>query len=97
MTFVVPASKASKGQDKFEFTIGTQTFAVKKAKYLSIDEQVKIGDGDIEATIGVVFGAPGSKAARAVGGLDTEQFTALLEAYNKDSEVTPGESVASST
>ena len=96
--FEVPASKASKDQDKFPFKIGDQSFKIKRAKFLTIKEQIAIADADTLAErIGHIFGPAGSKINEAVMGLDDDQFNALMDAYNADSEVAPGESQGSST
>lgn len=98
MTFQVPASKASKGQDKFEFEIGSQKFAIRRLKFLTLGQQEVINapgrtDSDVLDT---VFGDASTKCGKAVRGLDSEQFDALYEAWAEDSEVSPGESSASS-
>lgn len=95
MGFQVPASKASKGQDQFEFTIGTATFSVTKAKFVPIGELERLEvDGNAALAF---FGAEGTKQGAAVRGLDSEQFSALVQAWNDDSEISSGESLASAS
>lgn len=54
-----------------------------------------------EDTVGFVFGVlealAGEDALAAIDGLDMDEFTALTQAWQKDSGVTSGESGASST
>lgn len=95
MTFEVPPSKASIGQDEFKFTIGGDEFAVRKLKYLPIGTRADIGD-DSDALL-EFFAPNGTKQGDAVRGLDAEQFEALTTAWQKDSDVTLGESEASAS
>lgn len=95
MVYEVPASKASKGQDQFEFSIGGQAFKVKKLKFIPIGQRAAISDnGGAQVDF---FGAAGTKQGDAVRALDEEQYTALVEAWQADSGVTVGESEASSS
>jgi hypothetical protein len=97
MTFQVPPSKASKGQDKFTFKIGDETYTVKKAKFLTVGEAERINRPDrTDTDVLDLFGPVGSKVGDAVRGLDEAQFEALMDAWTEDSAVTPGESEASS-
>lgn len=93
MAFQVPASKASKGQDQFEFTIGTATFSVTKTKYVPVPTLIDIED-DLRAAVAFFAGSTAVQG-KAVRGLDREQFAGLLEAWREDSELTEGESQAS--
>ena len=96
--FEVPTTKASKDQDKFSFKIGAQSFKIKRVKYLTIAEQITIANTEtLEQRVEAIFGPAGSKIGDAVLGLVDDQFDALMDAYNADSEVTPGESEGSST
>lgn len=93
--FEVPASKASKGQDLFEFTIPGKAgkFSVKKLKFLTIGKRDEIGDGGRPM---LEFFCEGSAKQRdAVRALDEEQFNELVTAWQTDSGVTLGESEAS--
>lgn len=95
MTFEVPASKASKEQDRFGFSIPGKPgkFSVKRLKFLSVGKRDEIGDG---GSAMLAFFCEGSaKQADAVRSLDVEQFNALVEAWQEDSAVTLGESQAS--
>jgi hypothetical protein len=95
MTFEVPASKASVGQDKFDFSIAGKKYSVRKLKYVPIGQRSSIShDGEAQLEF---FGVDGTKQGDAVRGLDEEQFKALVEAWQADSEVTVGESEASSS
>lgn len=95
MTFEVPASKASVEQDVFKFTIPghKSQFSVKRLKFLSIGQRADLGDN--AARILDFFGAEGTKQGDAVRSLDAEQFKALSDAWQADSDVTLGEPEAS--
>ena len=99
MTFEVPASKASKGQDQFPFTIPGHPgkFTVKKAKYLSVGQAEALESPDSVTVVLELFGKTGTKQGDAVRSLDQEQFEALIEAWQADSEVSLGESKASAS
>lgn len=92
--YEVPASKASKGQDQFEFKIGAKTFKVKKARYLSGRAMEDLTSGELSLIFNV-FGERGTPVGDAVRDLDIEQITALAEAWVADSGLAPGESEAS--
>lgn len=97
MTFKVPPSKASKGQDKFKFEIDGKAYTVKKAKFLTVGETERISRPDrTDTDVLDLFGPVGSEVGDAVRGLDESQFEALMDAWTEDSAVTPGESEASS-
>ncbi len=95
--FEVPASKASKGQDLFEFSCPGKPgkFSVKKLKFLSVGKRDEIGDGGRPM---LDFFCEGStKQGEAVRSLDEEQFNALVTAWQDDSGVSLGEPEASSS
>jgi len=54
MAFQVPASKASKGQDRFEFEIDGKSFSVKKAKFVSVNELVSIESDGVRILTGTI-------------------------------------------
>ena len=93
--FEVPASKASEGQDRFEFTVPGKVgkFSVKKLKFLSVGKRDEIGDGG--RAMLEFFREGSAKQGDAVRALDEEQFNALVNAWQSDSGVTLGESGAS--
>jgi hypothetical protein len=95
--FEVPASKASKGQDRFEFSIpgATGKFSVKKLKFLSVGKRDEIGDGG-RPMLDFFCEGP-AKQGEGVRALDEEQFNALVNAWQADSGVTLGESEASAS
>lgn len=97
MTFKVPESKASKGQDKFPFEIGGQSFTIRKAKFLSVGDAEKLENPESVSVVLDLFGKAGTKAGDAVRALDQEQFGALVEAWQADSKVSLGESSASAS
>ena len=92
--FEVPASKASKGQDRFEFSVPGKVgkFSVRKLKFLSVGRRDELEDG---SHVLEFFCEGSTKQAEAVRSLDEEQFAALFEAWQSDSGVTLGESDAS--
>ena len=97
MTFEVPASKASIEQDIFKFSIpGIKgEFSVRRLKFIPIGQRNEIAF-DQEAILDL-FGAKGTKQGDAVRSLDEEQYDALVKAWQDDSEITAGESEASSS
>ena len=96
MVYEVPASKASKGQGEFEFKIGSKTYKVRKAKFLSGGQMEDVTSGDL-TRIYDVFGKRGTPIGDAVRSLDIEQTTALANAWMADSGLNSGESEASSS
>jgi hypothetical protein len=99
MTFEVPASKASIGQDVFKFKIPGRSgeFSVKRAKFLSVGDAEALETPDNASVVLDLFGKKGTKQGDAVRTLDTEQFQALVDAWQADSDVTLGESEASAS
>lgn len=97
MTFKVPESKASKGQDRFEFEIEGKSYSIRKAKFLSVGDAERLENPESASVVLDLFGKAGTKAGDAVRGLDQEQFSALVEAWQADSKVTLGESAASAS
>jgi hypothetical protein len=94
MVFSVPKSKKSLDQNKFQYEIDGKTFKVKSVKYLTGWEMEALLDGDLSALYNV-FGSSDSPAGKAVRGLIVEEFQALLEAWQADSDIDAGESKAS--
>lgn len=93
--FEVPAAKASKGQDRFEFSVPGKSgkFHVKKLKFLPIGAREDIADGG--APLVAFFCGETKGQTEAVKSLLEDQFQALVEAWQSDSGVTLGESEAS--
>lgn len=94
--YEVPASKRSVGQDKFEFKIGSKTHKVTKAKYLTGAQLEDLTSGDLPLVFDV-FGKRGTAIGDAVRSLDVEQILALVGAWVGDSDLSAGESKASSS
>lgn len=97
MTYEVPASRASIGQADFEFKIGGKSYKIRRLKFLSIGQAEALESPDSVSVVLDLFGRAGTKQGDAVRSLDKEQFEALVEAWQADSDVTLGESVASSS
>jgi hypothetical protein len=95
MVYEVPASKASKGQDQFEFKIGDDAFRIRRLKFLSIGQAEALEAPDSVSVVLDLFGRAGTKQGDAVRSLDKEQFEALVEAWQADSGASLGESEAS--
>lgn len=93
--FQVPESKASIGQDQFDYEIGGKKFAIKKAKFLPIGQAEALENPESSTVVLDLFGKAGSKSGDAVRSLDSEQFQALVNAWQEDSGLAPGESAAS--
>ena len=97
MTYEVPESKRSIGQDEFEFKIAGKRYSIKKAKFLTIGEAEALESPESSTVVLDIFGRKGTKQGDAVRSLDQEQFAALVEAWKLDSGVGVGESGASSS
>jgi hypothetical protein len=93
MAFVVPKSKKSIKQNKFEFDIDGVTYSVPLIKFLPIGVVEKFGDDGLTGILSAFDGA----AAKAVRTLDGEQFEALSNAWTEASGVDTGESSASAS
>lgn len=97
MVFEVPESKRSVEQDVFPFKIGSKTYKIKRAKFLSIGDAETLESPDSATVVLDMFGVKGTPQGDAVRSLDAEQFEALVEAWKQDSGVGVGESEASSS
>lgn len=101
MSFKVPESKRSIGQNLFEFELpGDPTvYTIPKAKYMTTG-QVELlagaGSGDLKITDVLEVLGQNEEAAAAVRTLDVEQMQALMQAWQADSGLELGESSASS-
>lgn len=97
--YEVPESKRSIAQNRFEFKVpgDRKKYSIPKAKYLTVGQMEELSGNEGDITLTTVLDLVGDGAAKtAVRGLDQEQLTALLEAWQKDSELDLGESSASS-
>lgn len=94
MTFQIPASKRSIGQNRFEFLDddgGKHSIPV--LKFLPVEAAELLEDGK---TIKALLTACGTDGARkAIRALDGEQFQAFMEEWQRVSEVEAGESQGS--
>jgi len=97
--FKVPPSKASTGDDKFEFEIDGKAYKIKKFGCLSLEQQIYLRSDECgeEETLDLIWGAKGTKAGDAVRALESDQFEDLKNAWIEESSVSPGESAASSS
>lgn len=99
MVYEVPASKRSLKQNLFEFHVpgNKKTFSIPKAKYLTVGQVEKLSSNSADVTLTDVLDLIGSGPAQeAARGLDQEQLTALMTAWQADSGIELGESSASS-
>ncbi|AYN56956.1 tail assembly chaperone [Microbacterium phage Armstrong] len=98
MTFQVPESKRSIGQNRFHATLpdGTE-FSLPKAKYLTMGQIEKLSGQATEVTLHDILDLFGDEdaATDAIRTLDHEQVAALMQAWQADSGLTVGESSAS--
>lgn len=98
MTYEVPESKRSLKQNQFSFKVpGERTvYYIPKAKYLTVGQMEALSSKgeDVELTDLLDILGQGS-AGKAVRGLDQEQMTALMQAWQEDSGLELGESSAS--
>lgn len=97
MVYEVPAAKRSIKQNLFEFKIGAKTFTVPKFEHLSVGvlEAVESAPANAIGPYLSVFGESDSPIGKAIRTLDKDQLTALIQAWQADSDVTAGESSAS--
>jgi len=93
--FTVPVDNQSINQDKFHFEIPERGhFEIRKAKYLSGRDAIKLSSGDLGAMYDL-FGADGTDMGDAVRDLPVESFEELVKAWTADSNIAVGESPAS--
>lgn len=96
MAFQVPPPRTPKrGEESFPFVIGEQTFKVRKVALTDVDTLTKVASDDAAALD--LFAGASKAQQKAVRGLQREQFQALMRAWYADSDVTEGESQASSS
>ena len=95
--FEVPAAKRSIKQNLFEFKIGAKTYTVPKFEHLPVGvlETIEAASDDAIGPYLDIFGAKDSAIGKAIRGLDKDQLTALIHAWQADSGVTVGESEGS--
>lgn len=93
MAYQVPKSKASIKQNRFEFEVDGKTYDIPQMKYLSI--------GSVEAfenehpIQGLIMASDNEDARAALRSLEGDQLEGLMEAWQKESGVSVGESEAS--
>jgi len=97
MVYEVPAAKRSLKQNVFEFKISGKTHSVPKFEYLPVGvlEVIEATAADAIGPFLDIFGAKDSAVGKAVRGLDKEQITDLIKAWQADSGITVGESEGS--
>lgn len=100
MAYVVPASAGVKAENRFEFTIGDETFSVPFLQYLNAEAVEYLESPDRNRIGEITFirrliTLADEKAGAAVRPLARDQVKGLSEAWAKASEVTEGESSAS--
>lgn len=91
--YEVPDIKKSIGQDKFEFKIGTKTYAIPRLKLLSTRQMMdleKLNELEILAFI-----APTKAAKDALLDLPIGALEDLMNAWREDSGISLGESEGS--
>lgn len=93
MAFTVPQSKKSIKQNRFEFTIGDETFEIPLLQFAPL-EAAEAFENDRPVT-GILATCDTDAAREAVRKLDGAQLEALMQEWQKASEVTQGESPAS--
>lgn len=98
MGYVVPDWKKSIDQNKFDVTVGAQTFHLVKAEYMTGDqvEHLKAADSHEGGMYGVLDDlCPG--LGTAFRGVPQKYFKEFVEAWQKDSGIELGESSASTS
>lgn len=98
MAFKVPKSGRDKQRFEFELDVDggkTETYSLPLLQFVPVEAGEYFERGmEIHAVIAML---DNELARQAVRSLDTEQFKALMDAWQEESKVTPGESEASST
>lgn len=94
MAFQVPKSKKSIKQNRFEFEVDGKKFDIPLLKFAPVEAAEAFEQGKNVA--GILAACNSDSARDAVRAMDGEQFEALIEAWTEASDVTPGESPASS-
>lgn len=98
MVYEVPASKASIKQNRFEFKVGQKTYSLPKMQYLSLNQMALMQTIDESASVETIvhaFVSVDSAAGKAIGALDQEQVKGLFAAWQAESNISVGESLAS--
>lgn len=98
MVYQVPESKRSIEQNRFHFNMPDgSSVSIPKAKYLKMGQLEALASNPKEVDISELLELFGDQptAAAAVRDLDHEQLTDLMQAWQADSGLTLGESVAS--
>lgn len=94
MAFQVPPSKKSIRQNRFEFEVDGRTYSMPLLKFLPVASAEEF---EREHNVAGVLAAVDSEEAKAVlRAMDGEQIAALIDAWQEESGVGVGESVASS-
>ena len=88
MVFKVPESKASIGQNTYEFEIGGKVWTIKKFKFLSVGAAESM---QATGSLTVMLNELDREAADELRKLNSEQFEALLNDWIEDSGIKPGE------
>jgi hypothetical protein len=93
MPFDVPASKKSIKQNRFEFNLEGVTHSIPLLKFAPVEAAEHFEAGRNVA--GILACCENDAARDAVRSLDGDQFGPLMDAWQKASGVTAGESPAS--
>lgn len=96
MTFEIPDSKKSIGQNVFEVKAGTKTFKLPKAEYMSSRQALVFESGDLKAMFDLLDDLSTPKGLGEVL-LDApvSAMEELMQAWTGDSGLSVGESSAS--
>lgn len=98
MTFQVPESKRSIGQNRFHATMPDGTpFSLPKAKYLKMGQIETLSGNASDVTITDIIALFGEdeETLALIRDLDHEQLQALMQAWQADSGLSLGESTPS--
>jgi hypothetical protein len=93
MPFDVPQSKRSIKQNRFEFTLDGKTYSIPLLKFAPVEAAEHF---EVNHNVAGILACCETKAARdVVRAMDRSQFAALMDAWQKASGITTGESEAS--
>lgn len=88
--FQVPDTKGAEAANRFEFSVGEETFSVPLLKFAPVEAQILFDRG--YNAEGLIACADTPEAAAAIRKLAADQLDALETAWVAASKVSPGES-----
>lgn len=94
MPYEVPRSKKSHNQNRFEFALDGETYDLPLMRYVSAGAMEAFEAG--KNMTGLILAADTERTRDAIRSMDAEQLNGLMGALQEASNITVGESEASS-